>query len=68
MTAGERPLPRFALDKDEAAASLGMSTSHFKRHVQKHLRVVRSGQLCLYPVGELERWAEENATLGGRRA
>ncbi len=61
-----RPLqavPRFALTREEAAASLGMSVSHFERNVQAELRVVRSGQLVLIPVAEIEKWLQRNAHL-----
>ncbi len=61
-----RPLqavPRFALTREEAAASLGMSVSHFERNVQPTMRVVRSGQLVLVPVAEVERWLKANAHL-----
>jgi len=43
-----------------------MSIRHFERHVQGQLRCVRCGQLTLYRLGDLERWAEEEATVGGR--
>jgi len=43
-----------------------MSVRHFERHVQAQLRCVRSGQLTLYHLRDLERWAEEEATVGGR--
>ncbi len=61
-----RPLaavPRLALTREEAAASLGMSVSHFERHVQPSMRVVRSGQIVLVPMSELERWLRGNAHL-----
>jgi excisionase family DNA binding protein len=61
-----RPLqsvPRLALTREEAAASLGMSVSHFERHVQPTMRVVRSGQIVLVPVAEVERWLQRNAHL-----
>ena len=61
-----RPQPRLLLSKREAAASLGMSVRHFERHVQAELRCVRSGQLTLYHLRDLERWAEEEATVAGR--
>jgi hypothetical protein len=51
---------RLALSRSEAAASLGMSLRHFQRHVQPHVRCIYSGQLRLYPVGELERWVTEH--------
>jgi hypothetical protein len=63
-----RPQPRLLLSKREAAISLGMSVRHFERHVQGQLRCVRSGQLTLYHLRDLERWAEEQATIAGRAA
>ena len=59
-------MPRVLLTKREAAHALGMSVRHFERHVQPRLRCVHSGQLTLYPVRDIERWANEEATLGGR--
>jgi len=59
------PVPRVALTREEAAVSLGVSLSHFARHVAPELRVVRSGSVRLVPVAELERWAEKNATMAG---
>jgi hypothetical protein len=56
-----------ALTKLEAAAALSMSIDSFERYVQSDLRCVRRGRLRLFPVVELERWAQENAerTLPG---
>jgi hypothetical protein len=61
------PIPRLALTREEAAASIGMSLDSFERHVQPSLRMVRLGRMRLVPVGELERWLEANAaaTLDG---
>ena len=56
-----RPLPRFALTREEAAASIGMSVDSFERYVQPELKLVRKGKLRLVPVGELERWVNDNA-------
>lgn len=53
--------PRVLLTRVEAARALGMSLSHFKRHVQPHVRVVPSGQLRLIPRADVERWADEQA-------
>jgi hypothetical protein len=64
----DRPQPRLLLTKREAASSLGMSVRHFERHVQANLRCVYSGQLTLYPLRDLERWAEDEATVSGRAA
>ena len=55
------PIPRLALTREEAAASLGMSLDSFERYVQPHLRLLRLGRLRLIPVGEIERWAAEHA-------
>jgi excisionase family DNA binding protein len=57
----ERPVPRFALTRSEAAQSLGLSLASFERWVQPELRVIRRGKLRLIPTSELERWAEQNA-------
>jgi hypothetical protein len=40
-----------------------MSVDHFDRHVRPHLRVVHSGTLALFPVRELEKWAESAAEM-----
>lgn len=63
-----RNVPRVALSRQEAAASLGMSLDSFERHVQPELKLIRRGKLRLVPLVELERWAIENAeSLLGRR-
>ena len=54
-------VPRIALTRAEAAASLGLSLNSFERHVQPDLRLVRRGSIRLVPVGELERWLAANA-------
>ncbi len=59
------PVPRIALTIDEAASALGCSPSHFKRHIQPRLRLIRSGSCRLVPIAELERWARESASLAG---
>jgi hypothetical protein len=65
----EAPVPRFALTRPEAAASIGMSLDSFERYVQPHVMLVRRGKLRLVPVRELERWVNENAEpLFGRVA
>lgn len=58
---------RFLLTRREAAEALGMSLSHFQRHVQPHLRCVYSGQLRLYRPGELARWADTEASNPAQR-
>jgi excisionase family DNA binding protein len=53
---------RLALSKVEAAEALGVSVDYLEGHVMHELRVVRRGRRRLIPVGELERWLDENAT------
>jgi len=55
------PVPRVALNRDDAAAALGISLDSFERHVQPDLRMIRRGKLRLVPVAELERWAAGHA-------
>jgi hypothetical protein len=55
------PIPRLALDRNEAAAALGMSLDSFERHVQPTVRMVRLGRMRLVPIAELERWLADHA-------
>jgi hypothetical protein len=55
------PIPAIALPKNAAAAALGMSVDSFERYVMADVRCIRRGSLRLYPVGDLERWADQNA-------
>jgi integrase len=56
------------MSRQEAASFLGMSLSHFQRHVQARLPCVNSGRLKLYRKLEIERWVEwETDRKGGRR-
>jgi hypothetical protein len=59
--------PRLLLTRREAAEALSMSLSHFQRHVQPHLPCVYSGQLRLYRLRELARWAEREACNPSQR-
>jgi hypothetical protein len=54
---------RLALTKAEAAQALGVSTDFFAEHVASELRCVRRGRKCLYPIRELERWLDTNASF-----
>lgn len=64
----DREVPRVLLSRRDAATALGMSLSHFQRHVQPSVRCIYSGQLRLYPLKDLERWAEEHACADGEAA
>lgn len=46
---------------------LGMSLSHFQRHVQPYLACVYVGQLRLYRPDDLAEWAEDQARTPSRR-
>ncbi len=50
-----------ALSKPDAAAALDMSVDSFERYVMADVRCIRRGRLRLFPVAELERWANDNA-------
>lgn len=60
---GEMGVPRVALTRAEAAGALGISVDSFERYVQPEVRVIRRGRMRLIPLGDLERWADENAAL-----
>jgi excisionase family DNA binding protein len=57
------PIPRLALSREEAAASVGVSLDSFERWIQPSIRLVRVGRMRLVPISELERWLEQNADL-----
>lgn len=52
---------RILVTRAEAARMLGMSLSHFQRHVQPYLRCVYIGQLRQYRPEDLSTWAEQAA-------
>jgi excisionase family DNA binding protein len=59
---------KILVSRKEAAEILGVSLSHFQRHIQPHLRCVYSGHLRLYRPSDLEEWAERQALVpAGRR-
>lgn len=53
------PVPRIALTREEAAASLGMSLDSFEKYVQPHLRIIRLGRVRLVATEELQEWARK---------
>jgi excisionase family DNA binding protein len=61
VTDAPRP-PRLALSQQEAAEALGVSADFFQHHLRHEIRCVRRGRRRLYPVAELQRWLEEQAT------
>jgi hypothetical protein len=50
-----------ALPRPAAAEALGMSVDSFDRYVRADVRCIRRGSLRLYPVAELQAWADRNA-------
>lgn len=56
-------VPVISVTREEAANALGVSLSHFQRHIAPELRTIRSGSVRLYPVAELARWAERSASM-----
>lgn len=62
------PVPRVALTREEAAAAIGLSLDSFERHVQPNIRMVYAGRKRLVPIGELERWCEQQAKRQAPRA
>jgi len=61
-----RPIDRLGYSLDEAATALGVSPSHFKRHIQPQIPVVYTGGRRIYPVHRLKRWLDDNTCEGGR--
>jgi hypothetical protein len=55
-------LPRLLYTREESAQALGMSLSHFQRHVQPHIPCVYVGQLRQYRPEDLRAWAEREAS------
>jgi hypothetical protein len=55
------PVPRVAVTRAEAAASLGISLTTFDQLVAPDVKMIRHGRLRLVPVVELERWAAERS-------
>jgi excisionase family DNA binding protein len=51
---------KLTVTRTEAAAILGVSLSHFKRHVQPELNLICSGRLRLVRVADLEAWVERS--------
>jgi len=59
----DRPVPRFVLRANEAAASLGVSEDHFRRHVEPSLPLVYVGTVTGYAVKDLEDWVAEHRNV-----
>jgi len=55
--------PALALSVEQAAASLGISQSGFRRYVLPQVRSVKVGRDRIVPVIELERWLYINGSF-----
>ncbi|HEX4305306.1 MAG TPA: helix-turn-helix domain-containing protein [Solirubrobacterales bacterium] len=53
---------RLLLTRTEAAELLGVSLSHFERHIQPHIPCVYTGRLRRYRPRDLERWIDDQVT------
>jgi hypothetical protein len=54
---------RLAYSPDEAAQALGVSRDFFDEHIACELPIIRRGRRKLVPIGALERWLIENASV-----
>jgi hypothetical protein len=54
--------PRLALSQQEAAEALGVSPDFLQQDLLHEIRCVRRGRRRLYPIVELQRWLDEQAT------
>jgi excisionase family DNA binding protein len=50
---------RVTLTHAEAAAALGVSRDFFDEHLLRDIPHIRRGRRRLFPLAQLERWAEE---------
>lgn len=55
------PPPRLALNREQAAAALGISPTTWDKEVAPFLQRVHIGRRRLFPVAEVERWLRENS-------
>lgn len=56
-------VPRAALTVREAARSIGVSLSTFRRHVLPTIKAVRLGGSVIIHQAELDGWLERHGTL-----
>lgn len=57
---------RITLTPAEAAESLSISLSTFRRHVLPQIKSISLGNCRLISVAELSKWAEDQGTLDGQ--
>ncbi len=60
------PVPRLALNVEEACAALGVSWKLWREHIEPELKVIRVGRAKRVAITELQRWcAEHGERVGG---
>lgn len=59
------PVPRLALNVEEACAALGLSWKAWREHVEPHVKMVRVGRCKRVSVAELERWLAAHGDRAG---
>jgi excisionase family DNA binding protein len=64
MTHAPEP-PKLALNQQDAAEALGVSLDFFRQHHRHEIRCVRRGRRRLYPISELQRWLDGDASRAG---
>jgi hypothetical protein len=57
------PVPRFALDANEAAISLSVSRDFFDEHIRPELPAIRRGRKVLFTTAALADWAQRNQAM-----
>jgi predicted site-specific integrase-resolvase len=54
--------PRLALTRQEAAEAIGVSLDTFERYCQGAIRCVYIGSKRIYPIDEIQKWLDREAT------
>lgn len=57
------PLPRRGVNKEEAAAIIGVGMDLYREHIDKQIRTIKVGTKEIVPIFEIDRYMEENADL-----
>lgn len=55
------PVPRLALNVEQACAALGVSWDVWREHIEPDIHLVRIGTRKLVPITQLERWLADHA-------
>ncbi len=55
------PVPRLALEINEACAALSVSWDTWHQHIEPNVKLIRIGRKKLVPVSEIQRWLDTTA-------